>query len=124
MTSHRRAQRRPMSETARKALPPALQPWVEARSRHRPSHAHVQMARELGLNPRKLGSIANHDQEPWKAPLAQFIEHLYRKRFRRERPAVVVSVEQRARQVARKKAKRKAARGARRAEHAVSDSPS
>jgi hypothetical protein len=82
------------------------------------------MARELGLNPRKLGSIANHDQEPWKAPLAQFIEHLYRKGFRRERPAVVVSVEQRARQVARKKAKRKAARGARRAEHAVSDSPS
>jgi hypothetical protein len=44
----------------------------------------VQMARELGLNPRKLGKIDNHRQEPWKAPLPQFIEHLYLKRFGRE----------------------------------------
>ena len=44
------------------------------------------MARELGLNPRRLGKIANHRQEPWKAPLPQFIEDLYLKRFGRERP--------------------------------------
>jgi hypothetical protein len=30
----------------------------------------VQMARELGLSPGKLGKIANHRQELWKAPLA------------------------------------------------------
>jgi hypothetical protein len=35
---------------------------------------------------RKLGKIANHRQEPRKAPLPLFIERLYRKRFGRERP--------------------------------------
>jgi hypothetical protein len=44
------------------------------------------MARELGLNPGKLGKISNHRQEPWKAPLPQFIEHLYLKQFGREEP--------------------------------------
>ena len=44
------------------------------------------MARELGLNPGKLGKISNHRQEPWKAPLPQFIEHLYLKRFGRDGP--------------------------------------
>ena len=41
------------------------------------------MARELGLNAAKLD---NHRQELWKAPLPQFIEDLYTKRFGRERP--------------------------------------
>jgi hypothetical protein len=27
------------------------------------------MARELGMNPRKLGSLADGGQEPWKLPL-------------------------------------------------------
>lgn len=58
--------------------------WIEARQRYHLSHAQVQMGRELGLNPRKLGKIANHRQEPWKMPLPQFIEHLYQKRFKRE----------------------------------------
>ena len=40
---------------------------VEAPQRYHLSHAQVQMARELGLNPRKLGKIVNHQQEPWKA---------------------------------------------------------
>ena len=96
-----------------KPLPPDVQVWAEARRRHRLSHAHVQMARELGLNPRKFGKLDNHRQEPWKAPLARFIEHLYLKRFGRERPEVVVPVEERARQAARKKAARKAAKAAR-----------
>jgi hypothetical protein len=39
------------------------------------------MARALGLNPKKLGSLDNHRQEPWKAPLAQFIEELHAERF-------------------------------------------
>jgi hypothetical protein len=51
------------------------------------------MARELGLNPGKLGKISNHRQEPWKAPLPQFIEHLYLKRFGREQPRVVTPAE-------------------------------
>ena len=50
-----------------------LQVWIEARKRFHLSHAHVQMGRELGLNPKKLGKIDNHDQELWKLPLPQFI---------------------------------------------------
>ena len=87
-----------------------LQHWIVARRRFHLSHAHVEMARELGMNPRKLGKLDNHDQEPWKAPLPQFIEHLYLKRFGRQRPAVVMSVEERARSWNAKKAARKEAR--------------
>jgi hypothetical protein len=67
------------------------------------------MARELGLNPRKLGKLANHRQEPWKAPLSQFIEHLYVKRFGRERPQVVTPAENWARAAAAKKVSRRVA---------------
>ncbi len=47
-------------------IPLDLQPWIEASKLFQLSHAHVQMARELELNPKKLGKLANHDQEPWK----------------------------------------------------------
>ncbi len=53
------------------------------------------MARELGLNPKKLGRVDNPDQEPWKQPLPQFIEHLYFKRIGRERPESIVRMEKR-----------------------------
>lgn len=75
-------------------LPPDLREWLAARRRFRLSDLQVQMARELGLNPRKLGKIANHDQEPWKAPLPEFLEETYRKRFKRERPEKVRSLEE------------------------------
>jgi hypothetical protein len=81
-----------------------LQAWVDARKRHHLSHAHVQMARELGLNPAKLGKIDNHRQESWKAPLPEFIEHLYFKRFGKEHPDVVLSIEERVRKEEEKKA--------------------
>jgi hypothetical protein len=91
-------------------LPQNLQDWIEARYRFRLSHAHVQMARELGMNPRTLGKLDNHRQEPWKAPLPQFIEHLYFRSFGRERPDVVMSIEERARAQQAKKAARKETR--------------
>jgi hypothetical protein len=92
-----------------KSLPPQAQAWTEARQRYHFSHAQVQMARELGLNPRKLGKIANHRQEPWKAPLPQFIEDLCLKRFGQERPQVVTSAERWARPTAAGKATNAAA---------------
>ncbi|MCD4811503.1 hypothetical protein K8R14_02755, partial [bacterium] len=49
--------------------------------------------RELGLNPKKFGKLANHKQEPWKLPLPDFIEELYFKRFKKDRPEVVKSIE-------------------------------
>ena len=78
----------------KKSLPPKFQVWVDARNRFRLSHAQIQMARELGLNPGKLGSLANHDQERWKSPLPTFIEELYFERFGRERPDVVRTIEE------------------------------
>jgi hypothetical protein len=87
-----------------------LQAWVEARKRYRLSHAHVQMARELGMNPVKLGKLDNHDQQSWKAPLPIFIEELYEKRYGRSRPEVVRSIEELARERARKKEARRRAK--------------
>lgn len=40
-------------------LDPKLQAWVDARRRHHLSHAHVQMARKLGMNPKQLGNLDN-----------------------------------------------------------------
>ena len=71
-----------------------MQAWIDARKRHHLSHAQVQMARELGMNAKKLGKLDNRDQEPWKMPLGQYIEHLYFKRFGRERPDLVLSIEE------------------------------
>ena len=79
---------------AKKKLTPKYQVWIDARKNFRLSHRHVQMARELGLNPKKFGSLANHRQEPWKAPLHVFIESLYFERFGREGPETVRSIEE------------------------------
>ena len=91
-------------------IPDHLQIWIDARKRFRLSHAQVQMARELGLNPKKMGKLDNHEQEPWKLPLPLFIEHLYVKRFGKTRPDVVLSIEERIRLEAKKKATRREAR--------------
>ncbi len=96
-------------------IPQHLRSWIDARRRHHLSHAHVQMARELGLNPTKLGKIDNHGQEPWKAPLSAFIERIYTKRFGRTRPELVLSIEERARLDEQKRAVRKEAKRLRRA---------
>ncbi|NUO09752.1 MAG: hypothetical protein HUU08_13925 [Candidatus Brocadia sp.] len=63
--------------------------WIEAKKKFRLSNMHIQMARELGMNPKKFGGLANHKQEPWKAPLPVFIEDLYLKRFKKEKPDIV-----------------------------------
>jgi hypothetical protein len=94
-------------------IPPDLQAWIDARKRHRLPHAQVQMARELGLNPRKLGKVDNHRQEPWKAPLPAFIEDLYRRRFKRDAPVDVRSIEEGLQAAARKQAAKRQAKALR-----------
>jgi hypothetical protein len=84
-----------------------MQRWIKARQQFHLSHAQVQMARELGMNPGKFGKLANHKQEPWKAPLPVFIEQLYRKRFGKSQPERVLSIEERARENATKKAEKR-----------------
>lgn len=41
----------------------------------------VEMARALGMNPRKLPGLRPSPQERWKLPVGEFIEQRYRKRF-------------------------------------------
>ena len=90
-----------------RSVPEKFQVWIDARRRFHLSHAQVQMARELGMNPKKLGGLDNHRQERWKAPLPQFIERLYLERFGREVPEVVVTIEDRARHEKERKEERK-----------------
>ena len=78
----------------KKAIPPKLQCWINARKRYQLSHAQIQMARELGLNPKKFGSLANHKHQPWKGPLPDFIESLYFKDFAKLEPDKVITIEE------------------------------
>ncbi len=63
--------------------------WIDAKKKFRLSDTHIQMARKLGMNPKKFGSLDNHKQEPWKAPLPEFIEDIYFKRFKKDKPDVI-----------------------------------
>lgn len=62
------------------------------------------------MNPKTLGGLDNHRQEPWKQPLPDFIATLYAKRFGKAAPEVVRSIED---MVAAKLAKKQARRAAR-----------
>ena len=73
------------------------------------------MARELGMNPERLGGLDNHRQERWKLPLPLFIEELYRTRLGRARPEFVLSIEEHARQQEAKRAEKREAKLRRRA---------
>ena len=102
-----------------------MQAWIDARKRHHLSHAQAQMARELGMNPKKFGRKDNQDQEPWKMRCGPYIEHLYSKRFGKERPDVVLSIEAKARRDEEKRARRcEAKRQARQAEKVEEERPS
>lgn len=97
-----------------------LEKWMVAQKRHRLSDKQVQMARELGLNPDKLGKIDNHRQEPWNAPLPQFIEHIYFKRFKREEPETVKPLKQILKEMETKKKLQKEKKEERRKQRAPS----
>ena len=97
-----------------------LEKWMVAQKRHRLSDKQVQMARELGLNPDKLGKIANHRQESWKAPLPQFIESIYFKRFKREEPETVKPLKQIMAEMEAKKKLQKEKKEERRKQRALS----
>ena len=97
-----------------------LEKWMVAQKRHRLSDKQVQMARELGLNPDKLGKIDNHRQESWKAPLPQFIESIYFKRFKREEPETVKPLKQIMAEMEAKKRLQKERKEERRKQRALS----
>ncbi len=79
---------------AKKKTPEKYQIWIDERKRFHLFDAQVQMARELGMNPKKFGKLANHKQELWKAPLPDFIEDIYFKHFGKRQLDQVRSIEQ------------------------------
>nr|MBF0222071.1 hypothetical protein [Desulfobulbaceae bacterium] len=89
-------------------IPNKLRPWIEARNKYNLSHTQIQMARELALNPKKLGSLSNSEKQLWKLPLAEFIEDIYFKRFKKRKPDRVTSIEQSVEDKTRKKAENNA----------------
>lgn len=70
------------------------QEWIDACKRHRLSQPQMQMARALGMNPKKLGKLDNHRNERWKLPLGEFIEDLYFRRFGEKGPVIVPPAEE------------------------------
>lgn len=80
------------------------------------------MARELGFKPDSLRKIDNHKQEQWKAPLPDYIESLYEKRFKRESPLVVKSLLIQLQEYKLNKDKKKKEKAKRRKEEKASDS--
>jgi hypothetical protein len=91
----------------KRRLPEKIQMWIDARKKHHLSHVQIQMARELGLNPKDFGKMANVRLEPWKAPLPKFIEELYFKRFHRYQPQRVIPIEDVAKAFERQKEERR-----------------
>jgi hypothetical protein len=92
----------------KQVVPQKYQVWIDARRKYHLTDAQIQMARELGLNPKKFGKITNEKQEPWKKPLPEFIEEIYFKRYKKKEPDVVISIEQLVQVQRAKKAERKA----------------
>jgi hypothetical protein len=90
-----------------RVIPEKYQVWIDTKKRYHLSDTQIQMAGELGLNPRKFGKLANEKQEPWKKPLPEFIEDLYFKRFKKKQPDVVKSIEQLVQDQRERKAERK-----------------
>lgn len=92
-------------------LPPRLAAWSRARDRFALSPAQVQMARDLGLDPKRLGRLDRGDEDPG-VTIAERIERLYRDTFDREQPDLVESLEEIAARLEQKKAERRGVRSA------------
>lgn len=91
----------------KKRIPHKFLPWIDVRKTFKLSDAHVQMARELGLSPKRFPNYANTTDQPWKLPLVEFIEQLYEKQFGKPRPDQVMSIEAMAEAHLAKRAARK-----------------
>lgn len=55
--------------------------WRNAKKICRLSRRQVEMARALGMNPKKLPGLRPSPQQRWKLPVGEFIEACYWKRF-------------------------------------------
>ena len=74
------------------------------------SDSHIQMARELGLSPKRFPNYADRKDKPWKLPLKEFIEAMYEEKFKKFCPDEVKSIEQMAAEHMAQREAKKAAR--------------
>jgi len=63
-------------------------PWAIAKTKYRLNARQKAMAKELGMNPKKLGKLVPNKSQQWKSPRGEFIEKLYRKRFGDKEPVL------------------------------------
>ena len=63
-------------------------PWAIAKTKYRLNARQIAMSKELGMNPKRLGKLVPNKSEQWKAPLGEFIEKCYRKRFGDREPVI------------------------------------
>lgn len=96
--------------TKKQRIPHKYHPWIAARNQFKLSHAHIQMARELGLNPKRFKNYADRKGKPWKLPLPEFISELYQEKFGRSSPETVRTIEQMAADHLAKRAAKKLAK--------------
>lgn len=96
--------------TKKNRIPHKYLPWIDARKKFRLSHAQIQMARELGMNPKRFHSFANTGKDSSKLPLPQYIESLYEKQFGKQSPDVIKTIEEMAAERMEKRAAQKAIR--------------
>ena len=54
--------------------------WIEAKRRCRLNDNDIQIAKELGLNPRSLIKNIPSKTEQWKLPVKDWIRQMYQKR--------------------------------------------
>jgi len=102
-------------------IPHKFLPWIDVRKKYRLSHAHIQMARELGMSPKRFDRLANTEHKPWKVPLPDFIQSLYEKKFEKSEPDHVQSIEEMAAEHMARREARKAARAAEEAAEQADD---
>ena len=61
--------------------------WALAKTKYRLNSRQIAMAKEVGMNPKKFGSLVPSKSEPWKESLGCFIEKCYYKRFKKQEPS-------------------------------------
>ena len=57
--------------------------WVKAKKLCRLNQEEIRMAKELGFTPRALMKNIPNKNQPWKAPVNEWIRDLHEKRFRK-----------------------------------------
>lgn len=66
---------------ASRGRPSHEEAWKNAKKICRLNTRQVEMARALGMNPKKLPGLRPNPQQRWKLPVGEFIEACYYKRF-------------------------------------------